>query len=160
MQAKLSVMPFQSSDPEFHQLLRILDRKRAQHHGIEKAEDGGVGADAEGQRDERDNRDGRGAQHRAQSVTGILQKCFQPTPAPCHMALLLDAGNVAESLLRRPASRFGINAGGDLLLAAQFEVEAHLFIEFALKPAAVEQHVESSSQFAREAHVVLLRPSG
>jgi hypothetical protein len=60
----------------------------------------------------------------------------------------------------RAASRLGIDAGRDLLLAPQFEVEAHLFFQLALKPGAVEQHVESSSEFAGEAHVVLLRLSG
>ena len=133
MQAKLSVMPSQSSAPSLTSCCGFLDRKRAQHHGIKKAEDGGIGANAEGQRDKRDNRDGRSAQHGAQSITGILQKCLQPVPTPCHMALLLDAGDIAESLLCRPAGCFRSEAGGDLLLAAQFEVKTHLFIEFALK---------------------------
>ena len=52
MQANVSVMPIPVLGAEFHQLLRILHGKRAQHHRIEKTEDGRIGADAERQRDE------------------------------------------------------------------------------------------------------------
>jgi hypothetical protein len=54
------------------------------------------------------------------------------------MALLLQAGEIAESLLCRPLSCFRTEAGSHLLLAAKFEVKTHLFIEVALKPATVE----------------------
>src|SRR6202162_3144431 len=68
------------------------------------------------------------------------------------MALLLQAGEIAESLLCRLLGCFRTEAGGHLLLSAQFEVKTHLFIEFALKPATVEQHGEPSFPFARKTH--------
>ena len=43
------------------QLLRVLDRQHLQQHGVDQAEDGGIGADAERQR-----------KHRDRSKTGAL----------------------------------------------------------------------------------------
>ena len=48
--------PFVALPLEKHKVLRILDGKRSEYDGIDEAEDGGVSADAER---ERDNRDGR-----------------------------------------------------------------------------------------------------
>jgi len=144
-------------DAELDKPLRVFDGERTQHHGIEKAENRGVGADAQSQGDERDDGDGGCAQHGAQAIAGVLEEGFEPTPAPCGLAVLAEEGGIAETLVRGVAGRVGGETGGDLLLATQVEVQAHLFVKLTLKAAAMEEHVESSSKFAREAHVVLLQ---
>jgi hypothetical protein len=84
------------------------------------------------------------------------QKCLQPIPTPGHVALLLDASSIAESSLRRLVGRFRCQACGNLLLAAQFEMKAHLFFKVAPKLAASQQHGDSPYEFTREAHFLSL----
>jgi len=59
--------------PNANETIRILKRERAEHGGVDHAEDGGVGADAKRQRDDRDGGEARSFAHRAACVFEILQ---------------------------------------------------------------------------------------
>ena len=56
---------------QHHQLLRIPDRQLPQHDLIHQGEDGGVGADAQGEREDRDRGEQRASADRAQGKPGI-----------------------------------------------------------------------------------------
>ena len=43
-----------------------------------------------------------------------------------------------------------------LLLATQFEMEAHFFLQIALQLVAMEKHLDAALDFARQAHTLLL----
>src|SRR5580693_3265204 len=58
----------------------IAKGKRAQQNGINDAEDCGVCADAEGEREDGDRREGRTFNQEAESVAKILQQNFHDTP--------------------------------------------------------------------------------
>ena len=60
---KASRSPFRVNLDELDQFLRILDRHHSQHDGVDQAEDGRIGANAESQ-----------CQHRYRSEAGILPK--------------------------------------------------------------------------------------
>lgn len=67
--------------PNHYKRVGILVGQRPQQNGIDHAEDGAVCADAEGERDNDDDRKGRTAREHAQAVTQILnqiaeQVCF------------------------------------------------------------------------------------
>ena len=54
------------------ELSGVLDRQFAQHDGVQQAEDGGVGANPQGQRQHRDRHQARAAHHGPQAVTQVL----------------------------------------------------------------------------------------
>ena len=65
---------------QLHQPLRISHRQGAQHDGVDQTEDGGIGADAEGQRDHGNGGEtGALAQH-AHAVADILKQTFHGDP--------------------------------------------------------------------------------
>ena len=62
---------------QFYQLPRFPHRQQAQHQSIDQAEDRGVGADAQRQRQHRGCRESRGTPHHAQRVPNVLTERFQ-----------------------------------------------------------------------------------
>jgi hypothetical protein len=54
----------------------IVHGQRAQQNRVHEAEDGGVGSDAECQRQRDDGRDGAAAPHRAQRKPHVLDQLF------------------------------------------------------------------------------------
>ena len=58
------------------ELVGALDRERAKENGVDDAEDRRVDADAEGQREERDERERRGTAQPAQRVADVLEEGF------------------------------------------------------------------------------------
>ena len=61
--------------PHLHQSAGLLERKRAEQQRIDHAEDGAVGADAERERDDGDQREAGILQQRAQAVAQVLPEC-------------------------------------------------------------------------------------
>ncbi len=53
------------------------------------------------------------------------------------------------------AGRIIAQTRGPLLLQAEMQMQPHLFVEFALKAPAVQEHIDSPFEFARQAHVIL-----
>jgi hypothetical protein len=60
--------------PDSHQGVRISEGQWPQHHGVDHAEDRGIGADAEGQRQGGDEGEARALPERSRGVPDILQK--------------------------------------------------------------------------------------
>jgi hypothetical protein len=58
--------------------LRLGEREWAKENAVDKAKDGGVGADAEGQGENRDESEGRIFAEHAGAVAKILEKSFEP----------------------------------------------------------------------------------
>ena len=61
------------------ELARFRDRQALEHHSVEQSEDGGVGADAQRQRDHADCREAGRLPHAAQTVAKILDQCSHST---------------------------------------------------------------------------------
>src|SRR6202035_1114999 len=135
-----------------NQLLRVFDWQGAKHDRIQQAEDGGVSANAQRERGERNDGDSRMAKQRAGSVRDVLSKAFEPIPSPCHMAGLLEVRRIAKFSLCGGAGRVRRQACRDLLLPPKLDVELHLLIKLSLEPATVQQHVQSSQDFAGHAN--------
>jgi hypothetical protein len=60
--------------PQKDEPIRVVKRQRPQQHGVDDAEDGGVGADPEPERQERDNGEPRAPAKRAQRIDQIATK--------------------------------------------------------------------------------------
>src|SRR5262249_11756366 len=78
------------------ELLRIAHRKQTQQHGVEQAEHGGVGADAERERHHNYRRERGVAADDPQRVPQILDESFERWPAPNLAARLSQKSAVAE----------------------------------------------------------------
>ena len=59
---------------ELHQLAWVLDRQQPQQHLVHQREDRGVGADAQTEREDDDQREARGARQGADGVSHILRE--------------------------------------------------------------------------------------
>jgi len=80
--AHLLEAPVGEGSADREQLLGTLDRQRAQHHGVDKAEDGRVRADAEGQRQQRHGGEGRIAREGAQGISNVPDERIEPGDDP------------------------------------------------------------------------------
>ena len=78
-------------------LLGLRHRQRAQHDVIDESEDGGVGADADGERENRGKRVARRFAELMEGEAEVGPEVFQPAPLPDFDAALACQGSVAES---------------------------------------------------------------
>ncbi len=114
-----------------HKALGILHRQRTQHDRVEDAEYRRVCAYAERQRDNRGGgKAGIGAQH-SQSVTAVLNECFEERPDPHGAAGLGQLGHVAEG------------SG----VVCQVPVQAHLVGQILTALPSVKEVLEASPHF-------------
>ena len=60
--------------PNRHQSIRMRIRQGPQQHGIDDAEHGGVGADADGKREDRDKRERRPARPQSERIANVLSQ--------------------------------------------------------------------------------------
>jgi hypothetical protein len=58
------------------ELLRITHGQLLQHHGVDEGEDGGVGADAEGEREDNDETEGGRFAKRAKGKADVASEVF------------------------------------------------------------------------------------
>jgi hypothetical protein len=96
----------------FHdkELLGIGHWQRFQQNRIQKRKDAGIGADAEGECEQDNNRKARALAQPSERVFGICPQGFKRSPLPNLAAALFDQGDIAEfavggSLRFLPASR-------------------------------------------------------
>src|SRR6478672_10868360 len=84
------------------QTVRLRIRERAEHHAVHDAEDGGVGADAECQRQTRDDAEDRRPHQRARGVSYVAPEHLDPN-ARAHVAHTLlhlrDASGAIPALI-------------------------------------------------------------
>ncbi len=151
---------------EVDQLLRLLVVERLEHDAVDDAEDRAVGADAQRDGDDGDDRVSRRAAELPQTVPEVLHDGLEQDAAAlvAHRVLeLLDAARLQP----REATRLGrVDARRDLLLRQELDVRAQLLVEIALDllardqivpeaPKAIEQrHGRLSSRGARRARQV------
>jgi len=74
---------------QLDKLVRAGVRKRLEQRGVNHGKNGGVRADAQGERDHRDEREARITQQGSRSVLQVLQAIFEPIYAAHVPALLL-----------------------------------------------------------------------
>ena len=81
---------------EIRERLRLRHRQLLEHQPVDHAEDGGIGADAQGQRQDSHNREaGVPAQH-ARAVTQVLPQGFKEAEAVHTVDLLAQQSGIAE----------------------------------------------------------------
>jgi len=98
-----------------HQFLRLLDRQGAKAHRVDELKDGGVGARAKRQREDRDNRKDRIAPEQPEAVPKILPGRLKEVKGIHLVNLFADSSDVSK-LPMRLARRIGWrHAAGDVV---------------------------------------------
>ena len=118
---------------------RILIRQRAQNHGIYDAEDGGVGANTEGEGQDGDGGEGGILAERAQGVANVGEKALEGRPLPDFAAVVFDEGEIAEGAARGGGGFCAGHAARDEFLCFFFEVLLDLVGEIVVEAAAREE---------------------
>ncbi len=95
-------------DGDPNKAIRTGIRQRAEQHGMDDAEDGGVGADAERERADDDSGEPRRAHERARRESGVLPEVVEPPERPRIAMKFLRLRNAAERTSGRQA---GISVG-------------------------------------------------
>ena len=135
-----------------HQRLRARVGQRPQQHGVDDAEDGAVGADAERQRQHRRQRVTLVRAQRAQGEADVLRDVVHDVGA---MAILdqslarltqlgLDGAPVPERVLGRAPRVGGCHPLVDVLVRAHLDVERQLAIDIAAGAARAEAQAKDS----------------
>jgi len=121
------------------QLFRMRDRQRAQHDCVEQAEDRGIGADSQCERDHRRCRETRIAPQSAQGVACVASRILKPRNAALIPIRFFGLRHAAE---------FPAGGGSRVLFAhtlgSEFrlhhrQMEVHLIVQFPVQPRAAKQ---------------------
>ena len=123
----------------FRELLRIGDRQSPQPDGVDQLEDGGVGPDAQRERQNRHRRENRTAPQEAPSIPQIANRVLDaadPTLIAAAVLVQLDAAHGAAgraTRLRRGHAAFEVE------ISLSFEVVLQFVIELALDRVPLQQ---------------------
>ena len=128
---------------EQQQILAARVGQRLQDDGIDDAEDGGVGADAEGHRDDDGEGVARLLAQAPQPIAHVLRHGFDEARQPRVTDVVLDAVDAAEELAGGASRSVRCHALPYVLVGKHVEVEFELGIELALHGAAAEQGADA-----------------
>src|SRR4051812_16875514 len=137
--------------PDHHDPVGVREGKRLEDQGVDDAEDGGGGADAEG-----DGRDGDGGEslrvaEGAEGEAHVLPEHVDESKT-AHIASLLGvAGDVAEAAAGGPRClvRHGTRSGTKVH-RVELEVQLHLLAELASARAWAEERTEAIADRGEE----------
>jgi hypothetical protein len=119
----------------------MSERRRPQQHGVDDAEDRGVEADADRQRqDHHGAESGTPAQH-AQGVADVLPQLIDPDRHPDGACVLFDPCDAAEGFERLGARIRRRHAASDVVLGLAFDVIADVVVE--ILQAAASGHLST-----------------
>ncbi len=125
--------------PESHEAAGLGEGEGAEHDGIDHTEDGGIGADAEGEGERGDECEARAFAEAARGVAQILQQDFEPAEGPHFARGLLQGSGIAES-----AAGFG---GGEVGARGTLgEVKLEFVFEVAIEPPTPEEGADTKAK--------------
>ena len=117
----------------------MREGQEIEEHGIEGAEDGGVGADAECERCQRDEGETWIAPQHARAVDDVLPKIVQPRDLACVAALFFEEGNVADGASSGELRVVLGHPTFDVLTRQLLDVKGQFSREFIVNSIAAEQ---------------------
>ena len=121
-----------AGDAHLDDLVGPCHRQAAQAHRVEQLEDRRVGADAEGERGDRDHREADVVAERARRVAQVAGEPIEPADAVHLVDLLADAGEVAQLAAGGVASVGGRHAARDVVGRLDLEIALELASAFAI----------------------------
>ncbi len=139
---------------ERDELLGMRIGERSNDDGVDDGEDGGVGADTERERADRNRRERRGAAQAAQRVAHVLQQIFHEI-SPMLRARLVsiviaklgaDAVDVAESPAGRGHGRVVRQSARFVIAHSHFQMERQLVVDVGVRIGAEEAEVAAPAR--------------
>jgi hypothetical protein len=125
--------------PDHHDPIRLRVRQRRKQNGIHRAENRGIGADAEREREDGDGSEaGRFAQV-AKGVTNILHQRFKEVRSARLAAFFFDLVGASEFETRAPPRFRERHASLNEFLSLPLEMKSQLVVEFVLNSLAPKQ---------------------
>jgi hypothetical protein len=112
-----------------HEAIRVRIRERPQQHGVEDAEDDGIQADAEGEREDHHRAEGRCAPQHAQAVARVLGQLVDPDWYPDRAGVFHRHRDVAEGAQRGGARCLRRHAPIDVVLRFALEMILDVVVE-------------------------------
>src|ERR1700732_2463462 len=131
---------------EEYELLGMGDGQGAEEDGVEQGEDGGVGSDAEGEREQGDGGEAGALEQAADAEANVLKEVVEggfPAGGP---DLVLDGGAAAGFFGGFAPGGFGGEAGALLGGGGGLEVGVELFVEFVVEAGLVEERFEAGDE--------------
>jgi hypothetical protein len=104
------------ADLYFDQFTRVRHWQGSQAHRVEQVKNGGVGADAECEAQNRDAEKSWFEPDEAKRVAKVLSERFQKADGVHTVGNLLGGGNVAEFAVRCPGGFLGMHATSDVVV--------------------------------------------
>lgn len=129
-------------------------RQRLQQNAVDDAEHRGVGADAQPECDDGEQRETGIGDELARREPEILQQPLEPAPPPRIPRLLPQDARVAESAMGRRARLVAGQTVRREVGLALLEVEAHLLRHLGLHAIATEQETETAGEATEQIHGV------
>ena len=136
---------------DHHELVAVRVRQRPQQELIDDGEDGGVAADAKGQRQNDGQREARTAPEATNGVLDVSPDIFHDAHRPLVVAALLESRQIAEPP-PGGALRIGVAQPVTSVVACErIDMERHLALHVAIPRARLEQ-CEYATKEARWSH--------
>src|SRR5207249_987045 len=133
---------------QVHDLLWFGVPERPQDYTVHNGENGGVGADAERNRQECDGREYWRAPECPQAVTYVTREVVQPRQAALITERLHRLGDAARVDPCRPLRAFGRMAPARRVLGGELQMQPQFLLEVAIIPACTEGSPEPPDPLA------------
>ena len=130
--------------------------QRAQHQRVHHAEDGDVGADAEGENENGDEGEAAVAAEGAEGVLQILQKNVEFHKSSRFAVLVFRLFHAAEADERLAAGFVGSQAALDVLFDGELDVRGDLGFEVGVERRLAEEGKHAGERAARSALIARL----
>ena len=125
-----------------HQALRVFGRQRPEHHRVDDAEDRGVGADAERQREDCNSGKARRFRQHPQRITQVLYRLFDPKRGSFVAMRLLCLLHTTVGALRGQSGFFRRHAAAFEIVGEQRKMRRHLACKFFFCTIVAEEIVQ------------------
>src|SRR5213078_3055346 len=132
--------------PHADQPLGLRIRQRTQKNGVHHAENGGVGTDAESEREYGDGGEARAALQHAERIAEITGALVEPANDVHGASVFLEERSTAEALLCIDAGGLGRHARGEIVRGAHFEVRTQLVVEFTIQSFSLKQTFQTRNE--------------
>ena len=131
---------------EEHELVRIADRERPQHHAVDERENRRIRADAEGERRDGGRGDAARLQHHSQRIPNVQRQFVIEAHATCLATVLLHARDRPKLEPRATQGRFSRQAGALKILGIRLEMKSHLVVHLAFEACAASQRAKQGAK--------------
>ncbi len=133
--------------------LRLVEGQRLQQHAVDHAEDRGVGADADRQREKGHGAERRAAPQRAQRVAEVARQAGEPRQPSLVAHGVQRLRDTAGPNPRRARSVVARATAALFVFGRQVEVQAELLFEIVVGSAPTQRSREADQEFTENAHL-------